>query len=295
MTIDWKPRALLTGLGFPEGPVYLGEGRVAFVEIRGGRVSVFDDNAKRELPAMGGGPNGATLGADGALYIANNGGLSVGPEGYWFAPEPIDGKIQRVTLDGAVADVVPSLPGDLPHRPNDLCFGPDGSLYFTDPANWENLGALMPGRIWRADVTTGEAEVLLTIDMFCNGIAFGPDPAKLYIARSIGMNIVEVDLSDGVAGEPREFARLPAGFPDGFCFASDGTLIVCGSMGDVIQVFAPDGSLRQTIETGEGTEPTNCCIGDGVLYVTMSGSGELIACDTDLEPLPLFPARASAV
>ena len=50
----------------------------------------------------------------------------------------------------------------------------------------------------------------------------------------------------------------------------------------------------QTIETGEGTEPTNCCLGDGVLYVTMSGTGELVACDTGLEALPLFPARASA-
>jgi gluconolactonase len=62
-------------------------------------------------------------------------------------------------------------------------------------------------------------------------------------------------------------------------------------MGDVIQVFDPSGALVQTIETGAHTEPTNCCIGDGVLYVTMSGSGELVACEVDLEPLPLHPYR----
>ncbi|MCA1830361.1 MAG: hypothetical protein LC663_02435 [Actinobacteria bacterium] len=48
-----------------------------------------------------------------------------------------------------------------------------------------------------------------------------------------------------------------------------------------------------TIETGEHTEPTNCCLGDGVLYVTLSGSGELVACDVELEPLPLYPFRGA--
>ena len=284
--IEWKPRALATGLGFPEGPVSLGSGSVAFTEIKGQCVSVYDGSYK-VIAKTGGGANGATLGADGALYVANNGGLTVGPGGYWRPDDPIDGKIQRVTLAGAVEDLIAPLPLDAPHRPNDLCFGPDGMLYFTDPRNWDDLAHLKPGRIWRADVGARTAEVIAEVPNFCNGIAFGPD-GRLFVAQSIGMAIAVLD----AGGEPQEFAKLPVGFPDGFCFASDGSLIVCGSMGDVIQVFDPDGGLKQTIETGEHTEPTNCCLGDGMLYVTLSGAGELVACDVDLEPLPLHPFRS---
>ncbi|MCA1830360.1 MAG: SMP-30/gluconolactonase/LRE family protein [Actinobacteria bacterium] len=164
--IEWAPRVLARGLGFPEGPTHLGNGRVAFTEIRGQCISLFDDDGYRVIAKTGGGANGATLGSDGAIYVANNGGINVGPGGYWHAPDPIDGNIQRVTLDGGCADVIPQLPGEPPHRPNDLCFGPDGSLYFTDPYNWEDLAHLKPGRLWRADVASGDVELLGDVEKF---------------------------------------------------------------------------------------------------------------------------------
>lgn len=282
----WLPRTLVDGLGFPEGPVVLDDGRVAFTDIRRQCLWIWDGARASVLAETGGGPNGATLGADGALYVANNGGLNVGPHGYWHASEPIDGRVQRVGLDGGCADLIAALPGDEPHRPNDLCFGPDGALYVTDPRNWEDLANLKPGRIWRAR-PDGMVEQIAEVPHFCNGIAFGPD-GRLYVARSIAMKVVALDVrADGSVGDPVEVAALPTGFPDGFCFAADGRMIVCGSMGDVIQVFDADGALIETIETGAGTEPTNCCLADGVLYVTLSGTGELVAIDVDAEPLPL--------
>jgi len=48
--------------------------------------------------------------------------------------------------------------------------------------------------------------------------------------------------------------------------------------------------VREVIETGAGSEPTNCCLGDGVLYVTLSGRGELASLTIDAEPLALYPA-----
>ena len=48
--------------------------------------------------------------------------------------------------------------------------------------------------------------------------------------------------------------------------------------------------MRDVIEMGPGSEPTNCCLGDGVLYVTLSGPGELVSLPIDAEPLPLYPA-----
>jgi gluconolactonase len=286
-TVGMAHEVLARGLEFPEGPVWLGPRRVAFTQIRGQCVSIWEGGRVRTIAPTGGGANGATLGPDGALYVANNGGLSLGHEGQWRADPEIPGRIQRVTLDGRVSDVATLLPGTLPHRPNDLCFGPDGLLYFTDPHDWENLPALGVGRVDRTSLD-GDVELLCDFPNFPNGIAFGPDD-RLYVAQSMTQQILVMEPRPG--DTPRPFATLPEGFPDGFCFDRDGRLYAAGSLGDVIVIFEPDGRVARVIEMGKGSEPTNCCIGDGRLYATLSGPGELVALDLDVEPLALYPAR----
>jgi gluconolactonase len=287
-----QPRVVATGLRFPEGPVYLGNGALVVTEIRGQCVTRIDHGATKVLAELGGGANGATLDADEAIWVANNGGLSLGPGGYWFAEPFIDGKIQRVTPDGDARDVLSPIPGEDPHRPNDICFGPDGKVYFTDPRNWEDFQNFKVGRLWRMDPKTAQVDSLVDIPHFCNGLAFGADPAKLYVAQSNLMKILELDWTETGVSEPRDFATLPKGFPDGFCVAANGDLYVCGSMGDAMHVFDAEGTHKQQIDFPEHSEPTNCCIGDGVLYVTCSGTGELIAFDLGVEGLPLYPFRS---
>ena len=283
-------RVLAEGLDFPEGPVWLAPERVAVTEIRGQCVSLWDHGRVSRLAFTGGGANGATLGPDGALYVANNGGLSLGHEGKWTAPEPIAGRIQRLTLDGAVTDVATNLPGTPPNRPNDLCFGPDGLLYFTDPHNWEDLRNLGVGRVTRTTLD-GRVELVAAVPSFPNGIAFGPDD-RLYVAQTMLQRIVVMDARVGASFT--EYCRLPRGYPDGFCFDANGRLYVAGSLGDVLVSFEPDGRVREVIEMGKGSEPTNCCLGDGRLYVTLAGRGQLIALEMDAEPLALYPARGGS-
>jgi gluconolactonase len=278
-------------LSFPEGPVYLGDGVVALTEMRGQCVTRYANGTTALVARTGGGTNGATVDADGVIWVANNGGLSLGSKGYWKLPTLLEGRIQRVAPDGTCTDASGDLPGELPHRPNDLCFGPDGKLYFTDPRNWEDLANLKVGRLWRFDPTTAAGDVLAEIPLFCNGIAFGPDPSRLYVAQTMGMKIFEFDWRAEGVGDPREWVTLPAGFPDGMCFSSEGDCYVCGATADVIQVFDADGTLKETVELPKGSDPTNCCLGDGTLYVTCSTSGELLAFDIGVEPLPLFPFR----
>jgi len=282
-----KRTVLATGLQFPEGPVWLGPRRVAFTEIRGQCVSLWHDGALARVARTGGGANGATLGPDGALYVANNGGLSLGHEGRWTAPDAIPGRIQRVTLAGEVSDVAVELPGAPPNRPNDLCFGPDGLLYYTDPHNWEDIEHLGVGRVGRTTLD-GRVELVAEIPAFPNGIAFGPDD-RLYVAQSVTQKILVMDAKPGAT--PAVWATLPRGFPDGFCFDAAGRLYAAGSLGDLLVVFEPDREVRDIIEMGAGSEPTNCCLGDGALYVTLAGTGQLVALDMPVEPLPLYPAR----
>jgi gluconolactonase len=117
--------------------------------------------------------------------------------------------VQRVDPDGTVTVVGGVFPGPEPHRPNDLCFGPDGT-------------------------------------------------------------------------------------PDGFCFDADGNLYVCASFGNAVYVYSPAGELVHTLETGPGTQPTNCCLGDGVLYVTYALTGQLAAFDLGVKAAPVYTGSVAA-
>ena len=128
--MDWSPEILAEGLMFPEGPILLGDGEVVFTEIRGQRLSRYRDGRVELVAETGSGANGAIVDRDGAFYVANNGGLCSAPAGQWLADDQIPGRIQRIDA-GHVTDLAVELPGAAPHRPNDLCFGPDGKLYVT--------------------------------------------------------------------------------------------------------------------------------------------------------------------
>ena len=287
--MEWKPEILAHGLSFPEGPIALGGGEVVFTEIRGQCLSRYRNGEVTLVADTGGGANGAIVDADGTFYVANNGGLCSAPGGQWLAEEQLPGRIQRVGADGEVTDVAVDLPGEAPNRPNDLCFGPDGRIYFTDPHNWEDIRNLKPGRVNRTDLD-GHVERLAEVARFPNGIGFGLDD-RLYVAESVTKHIWAYKCTADRLGEPSAFCVLPAGYPDGFCFAANGDLIVCGSLGDLICVFDRRGELKDRFDTGEHTEPTNCCIGDGRLYVTYAGTGQLVAFDFEEEALPLHPFR----
>jgi hypothetical protein len=72
-----KPVIHVDGLGFPEGPVALPDGAIAFVDLLDQKIRLYRNGAVREICTLKGSPNGMRLGPDGALYGANNGGLSL--------------------------------------------------------------------------------------------------------------------------------------------------------------------------------------------------------------------------
>ena len=65
------------GLAFPEGPVVMADGSVIVVELAGGRITRCWNGRTETASQIGGGPNGAAIGPDGALYVCNNGGLDL--------------------------------------------------------------------------------------------------------------------------------------------------------------------------------------------------------------------------
>ena len=296
---------LASDLVYAEGPVWHGQHDVTFVELGAQRVQRWRNGQVELVAKTGGAPNGATLGRDGRLYVANNGGLfPVAPDRLARANDGVTGRLQRVSLDGVVEDLLTSLPRSTPWRPNDLRFGPDGYLYFTDPGNWEALvertpyqgGALCRIRIDPAggiEGGGGQAEIVREFGDFPNGLAFSPDWRRLFLAHSANGIVQVMTFNEGEPGPATLFCKVPEGGPDGITFDRRGRLYVCGSVaddgGDAIYVYRPDGELEVRYDLPTNSDPTNLCLGDGGIYVTLGLGGALIFIRHDAEPADLLP------
>jgi gluconolactonase len=135
-----KIREIASGLQFPEGPIAMDDGSVVLVEIaRGTLTRVTPDGKVSVVADLGGGPNGAAIGPDGAVYICNNGGFNYTTEADGcFRPigqanDYSGGRIERVNLNTGKFDRLYDTVEGLGLRgPNDIVFDAHGGFYFSD-------------------------------------------------------------------------------------------------------------------------------------------------------------------
>jgi gluconolactonase len=200
---------VISGLKFPEGPVWLPDGSIAFTEIARGEVNaVGADGTKRSIAVTGGGPNGLALGPDGALYVCNNGGCFNFIEiGDLLIPGPLPqdwtgGSIQRIDLDsGEVTTLYTECDGFPLRAPNDLVFDADGGFWFTDHGVRDHVARTsdLTGIYYaRPDGSS------ITMPIFPmeapNGVGLSPDGSTLYVAETHTARLYRWDL-DG-PGQP---------------------------------------------------------------------------------------------
>lgn len=281
-------QTVASGVGFAEGPVVTPAGETFVTSIDHGCVYRITDSGAETFADLGGGANGATLGEDGTLYVAQNGGR-------WSHHGPAWGRdsiggVQAIRPDGNIEWVTRD-----PISPNDLCFGPDGYLYVTDPTRAPR-GA--DGRIWRVDPGSGEAEILLSVPWFPNGIGFDANDA-LYLASTWEARIVRYTLDRGRLTEPQTLIEMEYGYPDGFAFDAEGNILI-GAISDTedapgeIQVWSSSGTLLDVLRPGNGSKYTNVALSpDHTLIIAGSSLGEVLRIDEwPVAGLPLHPFRS---
>lgn len=268
------------GLEFPEGPVWNGD-HLLCTEIVAGAIARWRSGADltvERVVTTGGGPNGATLGSDGALYVTQNGGMT--------ATDRVPGGILRVDLERATTEYLATdVAGLRLDGPNDLAFGPDGRLWFTDPRGAADPALNQrPGRIFALDPASGAGELIVELGpVFPNGIGFLDDGALVW-TESFTRRVMR--WRDGRAELVIELPeRHP---PDGFCVGADGALYVASTYAHCVSVVR-DGEIVDRLMCGDGMV-TNCCFGglDGTeLYVTDSRRGLLWRFPLGVEGLAL--------
>ena len=281
------------GLEFPEGPIAMADGSVILTEIKGQRLTrVAPDGKKTTVAETAGGPNGAAIGPDGAIYVTNNGGSFVwlnnngltitGPT----PPEHTGGLIQRVDIKtGAVTILYMECEGRPLIGPNDLVFDKQGGFWFTDHGcatpEGRKFGGLYYALADGSKITRVRDHIISP-----NGVGLSPDEKVVYAADTNLGRLWAWDITaPGVVAETgfapgRVVCNLP-GYQllDSLAVEAGGKVCVATIINGGITAFDIDGSTEHF--PVPDVIVTNICFGGADMrdaWITASGTGKLYKC-----------------
>jgi gluconolactonase len=286
---------ITSGLRFPEGPIAMDDGSVLLVEMfKPGISRVEPDGTIATVVEIPGGPNGAAIGPDGALYLCNNGGCFTPVEmAGLLLPGPFDpdryigGRVQRVDLaTGVVTDLYTECDGHPLRAPNDLVFDAHGGFWFTDHGIRHGRSKDRTGIYYAVADGSAITEVVFPVDS-PNGIGLSPDGGTVYWAETHDGRVFQRTITSPgqlAPALPLDPSVCLAGLPgmqllDSLAVDGDGNVCVATLINGGITVIAPDGSVLEHVPTGDPLT-TNICFGGPDLctaFITASGTGRLLS------------------
>ena len=291
-------RVFASDLQFPEGPVWVGDGSLLVVEIRRKTLTRCWPDGRRQYYELGGGPNGAAMGADGHCYVANNGGFSFKQrgDGLWVTTGTPDdyatGRIDRVNIETGKWEVLyDKVDGRSIRGPNDIVMDGHGGFWFTDPGKTRH-------RDWdRGSVCYAKCDGSLVKEVIFpihkpNGIGLSPDGMTLYVAETETARLWAWDLNaQGELAKPATASpssphgsRLVYGSPmyqrfDSLAVEANGNICVATLDRGGINVIDPRTGAAEFVPVPGDTHCTNICFGGPDLrtaYITQSYVGHLV-------------------
>jgi gluconolactonase len=259
---------------FLEGPVFDGDGNLYLTDIPWGRIFRIDPQGAWSLVAeYDGEPNGMKFLDAGTLLVT-------------------DYKNGLVRIDVAGGRVEPFLPRRNSERfkgVNDLAFGADGALYFTDHGQYGLHDTT--GRLHRLG-RDGRLDTLLDNVPSPNGVALSPDGKVLYLAVTRGNCVWRVPLlPDGSVSKVSQFftSHGPSG-PDGLAVDATGRLLVANPGLGYVWVLNGRAEPVEVLRGPAGASITNLAFGGPdrrTLYVTDSTHGQVLRAEMDAPGLPI--------
>lgn len=267
---------------FLEGPSFDKQGNLYVVDIPFGRIFKIDPAGKFTLICeYDGWPNGLKVHEDGRIFIADykNGIMLLNPE---------TGKISSL-LKGVNSE---SFKGC-----NDLHFGSDGALYFTDQGQ---TGLQDPsGRVYRWHEETGQLDCLIDCVPSPNGLVLDVEEKNLFVAVTRANAIWRVPLhKSGGTSKVGLYIQLSGGRsgPDGLALDESGRLLVCHAGLGTVWVFDTLGRPIYGITAPKGLGTTNCAFGgknNETLFIVESDTGSILRAKLDIPGKLMFSGYRS--
>lgn len=283
------------GLLFPEGPIAMADGSVLLVEMaRQTLTRVKPDGTRETVAEVGGGPNGAAIGPDGAAYVVNNGGALTFPEGWQEAgklglPARYEGGyVQRVDLaTGKVTTLYDQCDGKPLNAPNDIVFDRQGGLWFTC-FGFSDGESRRLGGIYHARPDGSHIRRLRSEQISPNGIGLSPDERTLYWVDSMLQRAWALDLDAPGSPPPEvghESGRVLVNLPgmqwfDSLAVEADGRIAAATLFNGGITLIDPASGACEHVPVPDPIT-TNICFGGPDMrtaWITGSATGTLFKC-----------------
>lgn len=265
---------IATGFSFTEGPLWH-DGKLWFSDVTGDKLRIVDRKGQvTEVLSNSGGlpnpPEGANIGSN---------GLAPDKDGRVLMAQMGARRIVHVDEKGAVTPLISEYRGKRLNSPNDLVYGPDGALWFTDPPfglfngmNEDPAKELPYNAVFR--YADGALTPAITDLKLPNGIGLSPDGGTLYVTDYGDASIYAWTIAEGGALSDKRkvmtFSGDRGGGADGLKVDRLGNIWATGPGG--IWIVSPTGELLGRIHMPEVAANVAFAEGGDALWITASTS-----------------------
>ena len=263
---------------FLEGPSFDRDGNLYCVDVCHGRLfKISPDGRWQVFASYAGNPNGLKIHRDGRIFVADHRlGL--------LCFDPLT-RARSLVADRAGVSRFRGL--------NDLVFGDDGDLFFTDPG--ESALENPNGRVFRMRAD-GTIDLLMDGLPYPNGLVLSPSQKTLYVAVTRSQQVLRLPLHARGTFKCGMFLQLSGGLagPDGMAIGANGSLVVVHAGFGTVWVFDSLGEPVARVRSCAGVRTTNVAFGgpdNKSLFITEAEHGVILHARLDFAGRPMYSHR----